>query len=108
MSKPIIKFSTYKYVDLKTLHITQNDSILLVALAKDDNFPLSITEYAEGFFIPLGEGREWYNEILPDLKEWGLSNEFQELVWLCVDKRVSLLRLDRDGEEVDGLPIHDW
>lgn len=99
---------TYKYADVSMCHLTEDDVHTLSAIKDDDSFPLTIAEYTEGFFIPLGDGKEWLDSIRGEFDKYSLSEDFVKLLERCIDERVFCLRLDRDGTEIDGLKKHDW
>lgn len=106
----------YKYADVSTCHITVKDKDILEAQEPDmgpipslvDRFPLTVAKYREGFFIPIGEGEEWLKEMMDDLLKAGLSMSFIKLLGHCIKEGVYVLRLDADGNEIAGLPKHEW
>lgn len=113
MTKTKPKLSIHKYADVSTCHITKKDAEILERFADDvpllftHNPPFTVAKYAEGFFIPLGSGN-WANEAEHDSLSEGLSEEFANLLHHVVEQGAFVLRLDADGDKVDGLPTFDW
>lgn len=51
---------------------------------------------------------EWFNGIKKDLTKCGLSKFFLKLLKQCVKEKAFVLRLDGDGQEIEGLKLHGW
>lgn len=106
-----LKLPVYKYADVSSGHITQKDAELLDIAAsfagRYAGVPL-IAKYAKGWF--LSTRPDWYDEEqwAMDLTELGFSRDFIGL-WHEVSKKgCQILRLDADGEQIAGLPLHQW
>jgi hypothetical protein len=97
-----MELPTRKYVDLSTAHISRKDSQLLVSPIGCVPAGLIVYENEYGFFIPIT------NEESPDMTLHGFSREFAELVTLCQEQGISLIRLDCDAPKIEGLPEFDW
>ena len=103
----------FKYADVSTRHVTRQDDLTLGRIAAEQardegDFPVRVAAYPGGYFIPLGDGREWLDETREDFKGAGLSAAFVTLLEYCVGKKVSVLRLDADGITVEALEKFDW
>lgn len=85
-----------KYLDVCTSHLKQE--------TVDDLIQGNITEvhvydYEEGLFIVVPDRFDLYEAIPKDL---------DTLISYAEQNEISLIRLDRDGEEIDDLPTYDW
>ena len=103
----------FQYADVSTGHITKQDDSILGRIAAAQfqgelTFPVRIAAYPGGYFIPLGDGKEWLNETKSDFKKAGVSEAFISLLEYCVKKKVYVLRLDADGTVVEKLEKFDW
>lgn len=84
-----------KYLDICTSHLTQ-DTVDNLTVGNIIGVP--VYDYEEGLFI-----------VVPD--EFNpLKNPSDLGILFSYAKRngISLVRIDRDGEEIDGLPTYDW
>jgi hypothetical protein len=99
----------HKYYDLSTGHITFQDSEILAS--QSDRTPNSysldligvrVFWYPEGFFLSLDEPSHINFEKL------GLSEDLWNIVRSAFENDVQIIRLDRDGSIVEGLPVHGW
>lgn len=84
-----------KYLDICTSHLTQ-DTI--------DNLTAGIYTY-----IPVYDYEEGMFIIVPDKFEEEPHPDDLEILFKYARKNdISFIRLDRDGEEIDDLPVYDW
>lgn len=102
----------YKYLDVSTCHITKNDADMLTKAANSYDFHDPIVyEYREGFFLPIMSGkgeRASMLECMDGYREKGYSSAFFKLLHYALNKRVSIIRLDADGDHIADLPENDW
>jgi hypothetical protein len=99
----------YPYWDVSTVHITREDDIRLRDLARGDRShpgktPLGVATYGWGHFV-IVPGEE---ELIDEDVAFGFSEDFVALLKKAARCEVPVLRIDRDGEEHDELPKHDW
>ena len=123
--EPDIKPATMKLLDLSTGHITKKDNDLLTSYAdrwkmNDVNGPrrvvdsdgprppLTVHSYDYGYFIPVPDADHWKNDGLRQFVDDGASVALSCLINLCIGEGFAVLRLDRDGTEVDELPRFEW
>ena len=76
-----------KYLDVCTSHLTQDTVDNLTA---EFYHYVPVYDYEEGLFI-----------VVPD-------NDLSILLGYARKNDISFIRLDRDGEEIDDLPVYDW
>ncbi|SFU37286.1 DUF5983 family protein [Butyrivibrio sp. INlla21] len=82
-----------KYMDVCTSHLTQDTVDNLVI----GNIPsVHAYDYEEGMFV-----------VIPD-EEHHLPNDLDEVFKYAKQNDITLIRFDRDGEEIDDLPTYDW
>ncbi len=86
-----------RYLDLSTVHIREETSLWLSEQAKAQPPLLVVYAYEEGFFIPV-----------PEEPDDAVPMDLLNLFGLAADNDATLLRLDRDGEQLDGLAEYDW
>lgn len=108
-----MKLDITHYVDCTTGHITKEDSEALdkqAAMTRDENgaVPDLVTySYLYGYFVPIPDGI--MNPGMVDtLFVAGFSQAFVQLLQHCHESDARMLRLDRDGDEHEGLPKFDW
>jgi len=99
MINAISKPKSLTYWDVSTAHITRQDSRILAEYSQGNEAGLIVHRYEEGFFIPVLEER---------LTDARLSQDFIRLYRMAQENGISMLRLDRDAEIVEGLPVHEW
>src|SRR6266852_6109698 len=99
MVKALSKPTALTYWDVSTAHITRQDARILAEYSHGNEAQLVVHRYEEGFFIPVLE------DCLADEK---LSQDFIWLYRMAQENGISMLRLDRDAEIVEGLPVHEW
>jgi hypothetical protein len=92
---------------LSTAHIRLRDANLLEAIIdglQDPQTPLSILSDCEfGYWIYTG------SEITPsELREFGFSVEFAQLLWKVSTAGFTWLRLDCDGLVAEDFPTFEW
>lgn len=112
-----------KLADVSTGHITREDCDVLEANASADStpaFPLRVTKYEYGFYIPIPSLRDMetgiesqdqvgiLDTIRKDLLEAGMSEAFVTLIQQAMQEGIFVLNLDKDGEEVEELEKFDW
>lgn len=91
------------YIDASNAHITERDNELLGG----PNPHLIVYGYKHGWFLPL-PGEETFEELIDQVREQGYSEDMIALLRHCRAAGASLLRLDSDGYEIDGLNQNDW
>ncbi len=93
-------------LDVSTCHITKKDTELLDETDAMIN-PLVVYKYDEGYFVLMPHpkaNKGWRKE----LEGFWYSNEFINLVSICVERKYKYMRLDCDGEVYPSLPKFDW
>ena len=84
-----------KYLDVCTSHLTQDTVDNLTA---GFYHYVPVYDYEEGMFI-----------VVPDkFEEEPLPDDLSILLEYARKNGISFIRLDRDGEEIDDLPVYDW
>ena len=109
--EPDIKPATMKLLDLSTKHISEKDNELLESYAEKSRLPtppLTVHSYDYGYFIPVPDREYWSSDGLRQFVDDGASAALSCLINLCIGEGFAVLRLDRDGTEVDDLPAFDW
>jgi hypothetical protein len=102
-----VKLPTYNYVDISTGHITAADNKILTENAGLGDFPMSVCAYPYGYFIPLGDFSTMELTI-KELLALGMSEQFANLLRLCVEANAMILRIDCDAEKCADLPAFEW
>ena len=84
-----------KFLDICTSHLrpeTVDD------LSAGNIRDVHVYDYEEGMFI-----------VVPDLDEKPFTySDLETLLNYAKQRNITLIRLDRDGEEIDSLPTYDW
>ena len=113
--EPDIKPATMKLLDLSTCHITKKDNDLLTSYADRWKVagpcptpPLTVHSYDYGYFIPVPDIAHWREDGMRQFVDDGASVALSCLINRCIGEGFALLRLDRDGTEVDDLPRFEW
>ena len=95
----------YKYLDASTGHITKEDNALLRQTSTSEDIPgCYVYPYDCGYFIA----------VYPDVpteeekNKSGLSENFFMVVNHARKNGCFLLRLDVDGNELEGFEIFEW
>lgn len=84
-----------KYLDVCTSHLTQ---ATIDNLVMENIMGVHSYDYPEGMFI-----------VVPDpFDEEETPKDLVGLFGYARHNDISLIRLDRDGEEIDDLPTYDW
>ena len=111
----------YKTLDMSTSHVTAGDNDLLrdgMAIRTEhggnDAYESLEMDLPTGYAMPYFGG--WLIRVMleedPDapalLAEIGFSQAFLNLLALCRVRGFGYLRLDRDGDTIEGLPTFDW
>lgn len=101
-----MKLEIESMLTCSTGHITEQDSKMLTEFAtefasgvREIGWHVSLYPYDEGWFIWTGGDTVHYDS---------LSEHANKLVALARENRCTWLRLDRDGDTIEGLPIFDW
>ena len=106
-----MKLDIDKVLNLSTIHITEDDNIILTQITEDGHpeagWVIS-TDYGFMIFVPPGGNTEEVAEHVHGFKQVGMSNAFIDLYKLAAEQQCTWLRLDCDIPEVDGLQIFDW
>lgn len=84
-----------KYLDICTSHLTP-DTVDNLTIGFYIGVP--VIDYEEGLFVTVTD--EFGENPLPD--------DLFTLLRYAKQNGITLIRLDRDGEEIDGLPTYDW
>lgn len=84
-----------KYLDVCTSHLSHET---IDSLAMENIEGVHSYDYPEGTFI-----------VVPDSFDLGeIPKDLNRLFEYARHNEISLIRLDRDGEEIDELPTYDW
>lgn len=112
-----MKLDIRKHLDLSTCHITLADNGLLAECGDqgltgwmDRGGPAPIVvAYEEGFFVwvPDGDKKE-RREYMDSYRKHGFSEALVKLLKLSRKNGCDQLRLDRDGDVVEGLERFNW
>lgn len=100
-------FKSLTYVDVSTKHITEADADLLKELA-DKESPVTVSEYTEGFFVPICGDQGCHTQMVQELVNREASGALIGLLNLLHKEGFHLLRLDADGEVYTDLPSFEW
>ena len=95
---------TQKLIDMNMSHVSMEDDKLLTTCTEDDNPPIVVYDYEEGYFIHIS----WFPEMPQVLKDYGFSEEFIHIYTRTAALGADFLRLDCDGVGYDDLPVFDW
>jgi hypothetical protein len=101
------------YLDASTAHITQDDDTRLrawAALEPEDSkgsAPSRTIGHAYGYFVhvALDETAEEHDS---DAREAGMSDGFFALMKYARQHGCCWINLDRDADQIDGLPTFNW
>ncbi len=96
-----------------TGHVKQSDMELLEV---ENSYPYTvhITEYGTTVYIatemniPVEQSVEFIHDGSYDELLVAFSRDFRRLLRLAQANDCTWLRLDCDGSEIEGLPIHEW
>ena len=95
----------YKHLDVSTSHITKNDNDILQNACTSDRFPgCYVYHYDFGYFISVYSDAPTEEEK----KESGLSENFFKILDNARENECPLLRLDADGDELEGFETFEW
>ena len=86
-----------KYLDICTSHLT---SYTIDNLVMENIKGVYTYDYPEGMFIVVPDMFDIEEELIP--------SDLDTLFKYAKANGITLIRLDRDGEEVDDLPIYNW
>ena len=91
-----LKKAIHKYCDISTIHLTQNtiDNLVMENIEGIVSY-----DYPEGMFI-----------VVPpkDLEPEDIPQDLKILIKNAREQDITLIRLDRDAKECDGLPTYNW
>lgn len=88
------------YLDICTSHLLPETVDNLVM----ENNPIIAYTYEEGMFISVPDKNDFcFDHELDDL-----PSDLNKLLKYAWDHHITLIRLDRDGEEVLDLPKYQW
>jgi hypothetical protein len=97
--------SIEKYMDASTCFITENDNALLEECSMF-TCPITVYGYDYGCFVIIDpELEEGFDE---EMREFGFSAEFIELVKFAQRQDCGFLRLDCDGDDSYDFPKFVW
>ena len=106
---PKVKLPSYTVAEVSTIHISKRDDEILRERWDDPRSAVpGIGRYEGGYILytlPEMHDQEQWRE---DMKANGLSDEFYALWLLAAQQGHYLLRIDADGEVVEGLPKFEW
>lgn len=95
----------YKYLDASTGHITKEDNALLQQTSTSEEIPGCYAyPYDCGYFISVYPDSPTEEEK----KESGLSENFFKIVEHARKNNCFILRLDAEGNELEGFDLIDW
>lgn len=86
-----------QYLDISTTHLTESTMNNL-----DDTYPFCFG-YEEGTFISVPHDEDTLNYYYNNLPE-----DLYKLMLYAIKNNISLIRLDRDADIFDDLPIYNW
>jgi hypothetical protein len=106
-----IKFTEIqRFAVVTTGHITLEDSKILAMAAKRDQgtavLPI-VFDYPYGWFVHVPPAGGLEAEMERN-KKCGLSEAYRRLIRECCEQGIHFLRLDQDGDTIDGLEYFDW
>lgn len=86
-----------QYLDINTCHLKENT----INGLDSESFPISY-QYKEGVFIKIPE-KTFYEELNVDE-----PRDLINLLNYAWKNGISLIRLDRDADIMEELPVYDW
>jgi len=89
-----------KYLDISTGHMARHDLELL----KEDDGPLTVYPYAEGYWVHVSVGIK--NEAV--LRKLGFSEGFAKVYLAAVLAKCWFIRFDCDGYTYERFPTYEW
>ena len=103
------RLPTYNLVFLSTSHITIDDHSFLANEADPNakSGTLSVDAYSGGLMIVMPDPMD-QSTTMRALRREGYSGAFQALIRYAIEQHVNYIRLDRDGEIVEELPMFNW
>lgn len=93
------------YLDVSTWHITAADDQQLIRMASAGHM-IMIASYTYGYILWVPD--KGTAEGVISRESYDLSPSFYELLDYAAECKCNLLRIDRDGVEIDELTKHDW
>jgi hypothetical protein len=88
----------YKYLDVSTSHMTWED--VVTEQNRDPSIGVVVATYPEGFIAYVCE------ESLE--QEENITNSLRAILGVARSRGCTLIRVDRDGANIDGLPHYTW
>lgn len=101
----MIPFTTQRYADISTAHVTRDDARLITEKGRDLDGIIAI--YPEGWFcsVPVDD---WCLEQVELWERQGLSSNYINLQRKLMEAGIYYARFDADGFPVSGLPTFNW
>ena len=96
----------YKYTCVSTAHIMPTDDKILQEQSEHITPQLICDHFAYGYWVHIPTGP--INEEVKTMIKLGFSAAFVELFKLAWNERCHFIKIDRDGDGVDGLPKFEW
>lgn len=93
------------YLDLSTSHITQLDG---EKLESDTAGIIRYNKDEYGWFIHVHAGDNDFRDMRDSAHDAGMSEAFLNLLSTAHAAGCTLICLDRDAEQMSGLPTFDW
>src|SRR3990172_42992 len=112
MKKTPIKFTEIqRFAVVGTGHVTEEDSQILTQAGNRSTwngkvYPV-VFDYEYGWFVHIPEPGD-LEDNLGEYKKCGLSPAFIRLIRECSEQGIHFLRLDQDGDTIEGLEHFDW
>jgi hypothetical protein len=100
-----MNFTTYPYIDVSTGFLPQSDHDLLLMnnaphhLATHDEFCGSF------FYTLLNIDPETVEDFSAKAREFGLSDQFIEIMVEATKQEIQLVRFDCDGDMIEGMEL---
>ena len=104
---PIEQPCLTKNLDISTGHISPNDGVLLDNSTEESNSPLIVYRYPEGWFVyvPQDDTEEDTEEEINQYKEYGMSEQFCNIIKIASKNKCKYIQFDCDGIEYEDLEI---
>lgn len=97
--------SILKYLDASTSHITCEDNEVMQQKEIEDGVPgCYVYPYDQGYFISVSD----YEPTEKEKEDTCLSESFFKVLEYARKRGCTVLRLDADGDQIEGLEVHHW
>ena len=113
-----MKLEIEKHLIVSTAHITKEDMDELCSqgqhrypfLVKDHGYGVLVqVEQKERFQLPPRENSvDFISGYKPEPWTYDFSEDFIEILRIAQENDCLWVNFDRDGSEIEGLPVHDW